>query len=100
MLSEAVERSLVQTRRNEVLVAGGVGANSRLKEMIGSIAEDHDASFYPVPIEYSGDCGAQIACSGSVAFRHAVMVAEQDSLVTPRCRMAEVRTRWKPRTEP
>src|SRR5207249_5353796 len=38
MLSEAVERSLVQTRRNEVLLAGGVAANSRLKEMIGSIA--------------------------------------------------------------
>ena len=98
MLSEAVERSLVQTRRNEVLLAGGVAANSRLKEMIGSIAEDHDASFYPVPIEYSGDCGAQIACSGSLAFRHGVMVAEQDSHVTPRWRMDEVDVPWIPRT--
>jgi len=98
MLSEAVERSLVQTRRNEVLLAGGVAANSRLKEMIGSIAEDHDASFYPVPIEYSGDCGAQIACSGSLAFRYGVMVAEQDSHVTPRWRMDEVDVPWIPRT--
>src|SRR5213593_4282630 len=40
MLAEAVERSLVQTRRSEVLIAGGVAASSRLKEMIGSIAED------------------------------------------------------------
>ena len=38
MLSEAVERSLVQTRRDEVLVAGGVAANSRLKEMLESVA--------------------------------------------------------------
>lgn len=97
MLSEAVERSLVQTRRSEVLIAGGVAASSRLKEMIGSVAEDHGASFHPVPVEYSGDCGAQIACSGRLAFESGIKVSAPDSFVIPRWRLDEVDVPWIPR---
>jgi N6-L-threonylcarbamoyladenine synthase len=97
MLSEAVERSLVQTRRNEVVVAGGVAANSRLKEMLESVAKDHNASFYQVPVEYSGDCGAQIACSGSLAFKHGIRASNGNSQVIPRWRMDEVDVPWIPR---
>jgi len=97
MLSEAVERSLVQTRRSEVLLAGGVAASPRLREMIGSVAEDHGSSFHPVPIEYSGDCGAQIACSGRLAFESGVKISISDSFVTPRWRMDEVDVPWIPR---
>ena len=98
MLSEAVERSLVQTRRSEVLLAGGVAASPRLREMIGSVAEDHEASFHPVPVEYSGDCGAQIACSGRLAFNSGITISTSDSFVTPRWRMDEVDVPWIPRT--
>jgi glycoprotease/Kae1 family metallohydrolase len=97
MLAEAVERSLVQTKRSEVLIAGGVAANSKLKEMIRSVAEDHGASFHPVPLEYSGDCGAQIACSGKLAFDHKVTVSTSDSYITPRWRIDEVDVPWIPR---
>src|SRR2546428_9486758 len=98
MLSEAVERSLVQTRRSEVLLAGGVAASSRLSEMIDSVAEDHGASFHPVPVEYSGDCGAQIACSGRLAFNSGITISTSDSYVIPRWRMDEVDVPWIPRT--
>ena len=98
MLSEAVERSLVQTRRSEVLLAGGVAASQRLRQMIGLVAEDHGASFHPVPIEYSGDCGAQIACSGRLAYESGITVSTSDSFVTPRWRMDEVDVPWIPRT--
>lgn len=97
MLCEAVERSLVQTKRSEVLVAGGVAANSKLKEMLRSVAEDHGASFHPVPIEYSGDCGAQIACSGRLAYDHKRTVATSDSFIIPRWRVDEVDVPWIPR---
>jgi N6-L-threonylcarbamoyladenine synthase len=97
MLSEAVERSLVQTRRSEVLLAGGVAANSRLKEMIRLVAEDHGSSFHTVPLEYSGDCGAQIACSGVLAFEHGISVEPAHSYVTPRWRLDEVDVPWVPR---
>jgi len=97
MLAEAVERSLVQTRRSEVLIAGGVAASSRLKEMIGSVAADHGASFHPVPVEYSGDCGAQIACSGRLAYESGLTVSTSDSFVIPRWRLDEVDVPWIPR---
>ena len=97
MLTEAAERSLVQTRRKEVLVAGGVAANRRLNEMLREISEDHGASFHSIPIQYSGDCGAQIACSGNLAFRHGVKVSNEESRVIPRWRMDEVDVPWIPR---
>lgn len=97
ILCEAVERSLVQTRRNEVLIAGGVAANSKLKDMIRSVAEDHGASFHPVPLEYSGDCGAQIACSAWSMKHHARAVATSESIVIPRWRIDEVDVPWIPR---
>src|SRR5256712_4340837 len=98
MLSEAVERSLVQTRRSEVLLAGGVAASSRLREMIGSVAEDHGASFHPVPGEYFGGCGAQVAGSGRLAFNSGITISTSDSYVIPRWRMDEVDVPWIPRT--
>ncbi len=96
MLAEVVERSLVQTQKSEVLLAGGVAANSRLKEMIGEVAMDHGASFHPVPLSLSGDCGAQIACSGQLAYDHGGKVPVPESFVIPRWRLDEVDVPWVP----
>lgn len=97
MLAEAVERTLVQTRRPEVVLAGGVAANSRLKEMLESVSNDHSATYNSIPVEYSGDCGAQIACAGGLAYQHGVKVSNGDSQVLPRWRMDEVDVPWVPR---
>lgn len=97
MLTEAVERSLVQTRKEEVLLAGGVAANRRLREMISKMAENHGASFHPVPIEYTGDCGAQIASSGQFVFEAGQTVPLGRSYVTPKWRLDEAEVPWIPR---
>ena len=97
MLAEAVERSLVQTRKQEVLLAGGVAANKRLREMIESVAEDHGATFHPVPFEYTGDCGAQISCSGRLAYEAGRTVHVPESFVNPRWRIDEIDVPWIPR---
>jgi N6-L-threonylcarbamoyladenine synthase len=97
MLAEAVERSLVQTRKKEVLIAGGVAANKRLREMIQSVAEDHGATFHPVPVQYSGDCGAQIASSGRLAFESGITIPVPESFVNPRWRLDEIDVPWIPR---
>ncbi len=97
MVTEAVERSLVQTRKAEILLSGGVAANSRLREMIGSVARDHGASFHPVPVEYSGDSGAQIACSGQLSYQSGITIGLSESQVRPRWRLDEVDVPWIPR---
>lgn len=97
MLAEAVERSLVQTQKHEILLAGGVAANRRLREMINEVAKDHEATFHPVPVELSGDCGAQIASSGQLAYSHGGNVNISQSFVFPRWRLDEVEVPWIPR---
>lgn len=97
MLAEAVERSLVQTRKMEVLLAGGVAANRRLRNIIQMVAEDHDASFHSVVAEYTGDCGAQIACSGQFMFEMGRSVPVSKSYVKPRWRLDEAEVPWIPR---
>ncbi len=97
MLTEVVERSLVQTRKTEVLLAGGVAANKRLRQMIGSVAEEHRASFHPVPLQYTGDCGAQIAVSGQFMFQSGITVPVANSHVVPRWRLDEAEVTWIPR---
>ncbi len=97
MLAETVERSLVQTRKEEVLLAGGVAANKRLRQMISQVALDHQATFHPVSVPFSGDCGAQIACSGQYAYAAGRSVEIQQSFVTPKWRLDEVETPWIPR---
>ncbi len=97
MLAETVERSLVQTRKSEVLLAGGVAANKRLRDMIDHVAKDHRATFHPVSLSFSGDCGAQIAYSGQYAYAAGKTVEIPQSFVNPRWRLDEVEVPWIPR---
>jgi len=95
MLAEAAERALSHTEKRELLVAGGVAANSRLREMLRLVAEEHDAAFYAVPKNYSGDCGAQIAWTGLLAFQSGIQVDVKESFVLPRWRIDEVEIPWR-----
>ena len=64
MLTEVSERALAHTQKKELLLIGGVAANKRLIEMLKIMCKERDCEFDVVPIEYSGDCGAQIAVQG------------------------------------
>ena len=61
MLCEAVERALLMTNSKEICVCGGVAQNTRLKEMLGMIAEDHKAKIGYAANEFNADNGAMIA---------------------------------------
>ncbi|MEM3737373.1 MAG: KEOPS complex N(6)-L-threonylcarbamoyladenine synthase Kae1 [Candidatus Bathyarchaeia archaeon] len=95
MLTEAAERALAFTEKKELLLTGGVAANKRLQEMLRYIAGEHDAEFRVVPREYSGDCGAQIAWAGLLAYRSGVKVNVSKSYVRPRWRLEEVYVKWR-----
>jgi universal protein Kae1 len=63
MLCEVTERALAHLNAKEVLLAGGVGYNRRLQEMVRLVAADHGAKF-DFPAKYMGDNGVMIAMSG------------------------------------
>jgi N6-L-threonylcarbamoyladenine synthase len=64
MIGEATERALSFTEKKELMVVGGVAANKRLSAMLSGICKRQKARFFVVPIQYSGDCGSQIAWTG------------------------------------
>ncbi len=58
------QRALQQTDRNRLIIAGGVGANSHLREKISEMVKTINAQvFYPRP-EFCTDNGAMIAYAG------------------------------------
>jgi len=95
MLTEATERCLAHTEKKEVLLTGGVAANKRLQEMLRNIAEEHNAKFYVVDPKFSGDCGAQIAWAGLLAFKSGVKVKVEESFIKPKWRLDKVDVPWR-----
>ncbi len=94
--TEVTERALAFTGARELLVVGGVAANRRLSEMLETMATRHKATVKVVPPKFSGDCGAQIAWTGLLAFRAGESLPRvADSVVRQSWRLDTVRTPWR-----
>ena len=94
--TEVTERALAFTGSRELLVVGGVAANRRLAEMLELMAKRHKASVKVVPPQFSGDCGAQIAWTGLLAFKSGdVLPSIADSVVRQSWRLDTVPTPWR-----
>ncbi len=94
MVTEVTERALAHTEKKEVLLTGGVAANTRLQAMIKAIAEEHDARFSVVPREFATDNGAMIAWTGVLAYTHGVVTPVEESFVKLRWRLDRVDVPW------
>ncbi len=95
MVAEVCDRALAFAGKREVLVVGGVAANGRLGQMLEVMAERHSARALLTPLEYSGDCGAQIAWTGWLAHDQGVAVRVSDSSVRQSWRLDTVDTPWR-----
>jgi N6-L-threonylcarbamoyladenine synthase len=95
MMVEVSERAIAQLERNELLLTGGVSANRRLREMFAKMMADRGGESRAVDPKYSGDCGAQIAWTGALAFSSGVSEPLGDSEVLPRWRFDEVEIPWR-----
>jgi N6-L-threonylcarbamoyladenine synthase len=95
MATEVTERALAFTGKNEVMVVGGVAANKRLAGMLSGMAERQSARLSIVPLEYSGDCGAQIAWTGWLALTSGIDVPVDQSPVRQSWRLDSVDVPWR-----
>ncbi len=95
MITEVAERGLAHTRKNEVVLTGGVAASSILAEKVRLMTESHNARFFRVPREYAGDNGAMIAWTGLLAFMHGVTIDPRKAYVRQRWRVEEVEIPWR-----
>jgi N6-L-threonylcarbamoyladenine synthase/protein kinase Bud32 len=94
-LGEVTERALAHTRKPELLLTGGVGANKRLRDIIKCIAEEQGAQPYYVPINYATDNGAMIAWTGILAFINGLVTPIEKSYIDPKWRLDEVNITWR-----
>jgi universal protein Kae1 len=95
MLGEITERALAHTAKPELLLTGGVAANKRLGSIVKSIAEEHGAKPYVVPIRLAADNGAMIAWTGILAYNSGNRTPIEASHVNPNWRMDQVEVPWR-----
>ena len=95
MVTEVTERALAFTGKREVMIVGGVAANRRLSGMMADMAGRHSANLAVTPLEYSGDCGAQIAWTGWLAHSCGIEVPIAESKVLQSWRLDRVDIPWR-----
>jgi len=95
MVAEVTERALAHTQRDELIVTGGVAANSRLKEMLQIVANEQSAQFASVPRKYAGDNGAMIAYNGLLLLRARNITSFSESVILPKWRLDQVDIPWE-----
>ncbi len=95
MLVEVAERALVQAEKEEVLIAGGVGVNARLQQMLAGMCSEHGVRLHVPPGEVLGDNGAMIAWLGVLSYLSGERQRLEDTHVRQRWRTDEVAVRWR-----
>ena len=68
ILTEKTERAAKQTGYSTIAMAGGVSANSGLRNAVQKMCNKHGYRLYMPPLSLCGDNAAMIACQGSYNF--------------------------------
>jgi len=80
--------ALKQTGLSRLIVAGGVGANTRLRERLNQAVSAQGATVYYPKLEFCTDNGAMIAFAGAMRLLHAE--SRYGFSVKPRWDLAEL----------
>ena len=68
VLTEHTIRAAVEHGYSTIAIAGGVSANSGVRESLQKACDRRNFTLYMPPLSLCGDNGAMIACAGSYAF--------------------------------
>lgn len=94
-LVEVSERALALTRKDTLVVGGGVSRNERLRQMLAEMCDDRGARFHAPEPRFLSDNAAMIAVAGWMAYEAGETVAVKESDVRPRWRPDEVEVTWR-----
>jgi N6-L-threonylcarbamoyladenine synthase/N6-L-threonylcarbamoyladenine synthase/protein kinase Bud32 len=95
MLVEVTERALAHAEKDEVLLGGGVAANSRLRGMLERMASDRGAKMFVPEKKLCVDNGAMIAWLGILMHRAGARMPVSKSQIRQRFRTDEVEVVWR-----
>jgi N6-L-threonylcarbamoyladenine synthase/N6-L-threonylcarbamoyladenine synthase/protein kinase Bud32 len=94
-LTEVTERAMAHTEKDEVLLGGGVAANKKLREMVQTMANERNASFFVPTKDLCIDNGAMIAWLGVLMYNSGIRLKVEDSFVDQRFRTDMVDVTWR-----
>lgn len=94
-LSEVTERAMAHTEKKEVLLGGGVAANTRLREMVQTMANERDASFFVPAKDLCVDNGAMIAWLGHLMYQSGSRMRIEESMIDQCFRTDMVEVTWR-----
>lgn len=97
MLIEVAERALAYTDKRELLLAGGVACNSRLKEMAKKMCEERlkKTELFVPENSLLTDNGAMIAYAGEILFKAGIKESPEKIDIKPRQRTDDVDVSWR-----
>ncbi|TFG98688.1 bifunctional N(6)-L-threonylcarbamoyladenine synthase/serine/threonine protein kinase [Candidatus Thorarchaeota archaeon] len=95
MLAEIAERAIAHTKKQELLLTGGVARNNRLSEILEGVSERHGVKYHRVTPSLAGDQGAMIAWNGLLQFKAGHTIGISDSQVLPKWRTDEQDIIWR-----
>lgn len=94
-LTEVTERAMAHTEKNEVLLGGGVASNKRLRDMVKTMAQERDASFFVPSKDLCIDNGAMIAWLGFLMYNSGIRMSIEESVIDQRFRTDMVDVTWR-----
>ncbi|MEM4259110.1 MAG: bifunctional N(6)-L-threonylcarbamoyladenine synthase/serine/threonine protein kinase [Candidatus Thermoplasmatota archaeon] len=95
MLTEVTERAMAHTEKKEVLLGGGVASNTRLRDMVVTMAKDRDALFFVPEKKLCVDNGAMIAWLGYLMYTSGIRMTIEDTVINQRFRTDMVQVTWR-----
>jgi len=95
MLVEASERAMTHTGKSELVLGGGVGCNSRLREMCKIMCNERKAKFFCPESSLLSDNAAMIAYLGEIMFNSGISENPEKTDIRPRERTDEVEVTWR-----
>ncbi len=95
-LVEACERALVQLKKRDIIIAGGVAPNNRLLEMMKKMGEQHMVGVHRLESRYNPDNGIQIAIVGLLYYKSGYPPTEPSkAIIKQRVRIEREEVPWR-----
>ncbi len=94
-LTEVTERAMAHTDKYEVLLGGGVAANKRLQDMVGTMARERGARFFAPSKDLCIDNGAMIAWLGLLMYKSGIRMSLEDTGIDQYFRTDMVDVSWR-----
>jgi len=94
-LTEVAERAMAHVAKSDVLLAGGVARNERLREMVRRMAEERGANFFVPDARLCVDNGAMIAWTGLLMHQNGGKTEISESETRQNFRTDDMEVYWR-----